>query len=91
MARGGKRAGSGRPAGAVTIKTRQVAEQAINNGLTPLDYMLAVLRDLDAEIPRRDDMAKAAAPYVHAKLSSVDANVKANVDGSITFTWLPPS
>ena len=35
-------------------------------------------------------MAKAAAPYVHSKLAAVDATLQANVDGSVTFTWLPP-
>jgi hypothetical protein len=33
----------------------------------PLDYMLAVLRDEAAEPARRDEMAKLAAPYLHAK------------------------
>lgn len=43
----------------------------------PLDYMLQVMRDESTEKPRRDDMAKAAAPYLHAKLSSVElANKK---------------
>ena len=35
-------------------------------------------------------MAKAAAPYVHATLAAVDATLQANLDGSVTFTWLPP-
>ena len=91
MAHGGSREGAGRKAGAVTTKTREIADAVAASGETPLDYMLRVMRDFGADTPRRDDMAKAAAPYVHAKLASVDANVKANVDGSITFTWLPPS
>ncbi len=39
-------------------------------GLTPLDYMLSVLRDTNENPTRRDDMAKAAAPYVHPKLAT---------------------
>jgi hypothetical protein len=35
--------------------------------VTPLAYMLAVLNDEGAEPRRRDDIAKAAAPYVHAR------------------------
>jgi hypothetical protein len=89
MARGGKRTGAGRPVGAVSAITRAQKEAALAGGETPLDYMLRVMRDETSETPRRDDMAKAAAPYVHAKLASVDANVQANVDGSITFTWQP--
>ena len=33
------------------------------------EYMLAVIRDPLADWKRRDDMAKAAAPYCHGKMS----------------------
>jgi hypothetical protein len=33
--------------------------------------MLKVMRDAKADSSRRDDMAKAAAPYVHPKLASM--------------------
>lgn len=72
MARGGKRDGAGRPAGAVTRKTREIAEGAAAEGITPLDYMLSVLRDETQAPAARMDAAKAAAPYVHAKLASVE-------------------
>lgn len=72
MARGGKREGAGRPAGALTKRTREVAEKAADEGLTPLDYMLDVLRDADADPKDRMWAAEKAAPYVHAKLASVE-------------------
>jgi hypothetical protein len=37
--------------------------------------MLKILRDETADPLRRDDMAKAAAPYVHPRLSSIEAQV----------------
>lgn len=40
-------------------------------GLTPLEYMLSVMNDDDQEPTRRDRMAMAAAPYVHARASDV--------------------
>lgn len=40
MARGGKRDGAGRPAGALTKRTREVAERALSEGKAPLDIML---------------------------------------------------
>lgn len=54
MARGGKREGAGRPAGAITQRTREVAERAMATGMTPLDVMLDNMRHfqqvaLDAE------------------------------------------
>lgn len=40
-------------------------------GITPLDYMLKVMRNPKADASRRDEMAKAAAPYVHPKLATM--------------------
>jgi hypothetical protein len=40
-------------------------------GPTPLDHMLQVMRDENAEPAKRLDAAKAAAPYVHPRLASV--------------------
>jgi hypothetical protein len=52
---------------------RKVEAEAVANciatGETPLAYMLRVMRDPTVEDPRRDEMARAAAPYVHAKIS----------------------
>ena len=71
MTRGGHRPGAGRPLGAIARINREVREKAIATGETPLDYMLRVMRDESATKKRRDDMAKAAAPFVHARVSAV--------------------
>lgn len=70
MARGGAREGSGRPKGSKTAKTSQIALEAAGEGLTPLEWMLRVLRDDEQPNDRRDDMAKAAAPYIHPRLAT---------------------
>ncbi len=61
---------------------------------SPLDYMLRVMRDPNEDDERRDAMAKAALPYMHARLSTVDGQVSDQVSdnegGTITFTWQPP-
>lgn len=60
----------GRQKGAANKKTREIADQAITQGLTPLEYMLVILRD-EAEPPnRRDWAAEKAAPYLHPKLQT---------------------
>jgi hypothetical protein len=41
-------------------------------GETPLDYMVRVMNDKLEDNRRRDDMAKAAAPYVHAKFLAAE-------------------
>ncbi len=115
MARGGKREGAGRPAGAITKRTREIAERALATGMSPLDVMLDNMRHfqqvaLDAEATldgltadefseqgpsdaspeeqfqfllaqvkktvglrqAAQDAARDAAPYIHAKLASVE-------------------
>jgi hypothetical protein len=37
-------------------------------GMSPLDYMLTVMRDPQADPMRRDRLAIAAAPYVHPRV-----------------------
>lgn len=71
MAHGGKREGAGRPKGATTRKTKEIAEKAVQDGLTPLEYMLSVLRDPEAEKAERAWAAEKAAPYIHPRLSTI--------------------
>ncbi len=49
MPRGGARTGAGRPGGAVSKKSREVAERAIRNGITPLEVMLDNMRFYHSE------------------------------------------
>lgn len=70
--RGGARVGAGRKIGSCTTKTREIAEKAMAEGITPLEYMLQVLRDESQDQDKRMDAAKAAAPYVHPKLSAAE-------------------
>jgi hypothetical protein len=68
MARGGARPGAGRPKGVRNKRHVVIVEDP--STLMPIDWMLAVLRDPQAEQNRRDQMAALAAPYVHARLSA---------------------
>lgn len=72
MARGGSRPGSGRPKGAINAKTAERTEAIIASGLTPLDYLLSILRDENMAADDRMEAAKAAAPYVHARLAAIE-------------------
>ena len=72
MAHGGPRNGSGRKKGQATKLNEKAREVALASGITPLDYMLTILRDNDQPKELRFEAAKAAAPYVHAKLAAVE-------------------
>lgn len=69
MAAGRKTGGRvrGTPNKATAAKETAIAA----SGLTPLDYMLSVLRDELQAADVRLDAAKAAAPYVHPKRAPV--------------------
>lgn len=45
----------------------------MEGGISPLDYMLGLLRNEDLSTEDRFEAAKAAAPYVHARLSNVES------------------
>lgn len=72
MARGGKREGAGRKAGTPNSTSAAREAEIKASGLTPLDYMLTMLRDEDAETKDRMWAAEKAAPYVHPKLANVE-------------------
>jgi hypothetical protein len=75
MARGRKT--GGRRKGTRNRATEEARTAAEATGILPLDHMLAVMRDPKADPKRRDAMAMAAAPYLHARLSTIDAKLPA--------------
>lgn len=71
MASGGYRPGAGRPRGSKN-KFRQetgadIAVAAAAEDITPLEYMLRVMRDPREDKDRRARMAIACAPFIHPK------------------------
>ena len=80
--RGGARKGAGRKKGSATKRTREIADRAAEQGITPLEYMLQVMRtepspeleprDMLQAITMRFEAAKAAAPYIHPRLAAIE-------------------
>src|SRR5712692_1223398 len=64
--RGGRRRGT--PNRATAAKAAAVAA----SGLTPLDYLISVLRDETAPRAERMEAAARAAPYVHPRLAAIE-------------------
>lgn len=69
MPRGGLRPGAGRKPGVPTLKTQEISSRAFDSGISPLEYMLSVMRDDLAPPSVRLDAAKSAAPYMHPRLA----------------------
>jgi hypothetical protein len=85
-ARGGARPGAGRKRGALTKRTQEIAAQASAKGITPLEVMLEAMRAAweSGDTKEAAGFARDAAPYVHPKLSSVDA--KLDVDATVAVS-----
>ena len=86
--RGGKRSGAGRKVGSATAKTRQIADKASEDGVTPLEVMLKAMRYSLGEFDKSlavdhlvaaASFAKDAAPYIHPRLSAVEVDGKLKV------------
>lgn len=106
MASGGFRPGAGRPKGAKAPKAKpikvasDIKRAARQSGMSPLDYMLTVMNDGDSDSDRRDRMAIAAAPYVHARASDLaggkkeqqqEAAERVSADGKFATPPPPPT
>lgn len=66
MPRGGRRPGAGRPRKG-SRPQGDIISAPYDPDMTPLQYMLSVLQNPQTDPARRDRMAAAAAPYVHAR------------------------
>jgi hypothetical protein len=80
---GGKRQNAGRKAGSATKRTREIADKAMADGITPLEFMLKIMRTEPSDeiedqraladiLSMRFEAAKAAAPYIHPRLAAVE-------------------
>jgi hypothetical protein len=77
MAKGGKRVGAGRPLGSVGTKTREIANRAIKEGITPLEVMLRNMRHFNK-------LAESA----EAVLSELSVDAVANMQPADQFKHL---
>ena len=85
---------SGRPKGAKNLRTTEIAEKVIEQGITPLEVLVTLMRknwsaaascviaeDQAALEQTAAGYARDAAPYLHAKLQPIDS--KGSTDSTI--------
>ncbi|MCK4818014.1 hypothetical protein KA005_19745 [bacterium] len=83
--KGGEKKG-GRAKGTPNKKTAEQIKKVEDSGVTPLEYLLSVMREpipkeadlaqIIAMTSSKMDAAKSAAPYVHAKLASIEVRAE---------------
>jgi hypothetical protein len=59
------------------LRAQASALPAAADGLMPLDFLLGVMRDSEADPGKRFEAAKAAAPYLHPKLAAIEHSGRA--------------
>jgi hypothetical protein len=79
MPRGGRREGAGRKKGTSIEAARKEMIQRVKSvafdDLTPLEFMLSVLRDGERDHTERMQAAIQAAPYIHPRLAASQVTV----------------
>lgn len=73
-----------------TVAREALADRLRKSGITPLEYMLRVMRSRSKNVSdeRRDDMAKAAAPFMHPRLNAIQHTGKDGEPIRVTFSGL---
>jgi hypothetical protein len=78
----------GRKKGVPNKKTKALQDEVAATGETPLAFMLRVMRDPKKPWADRMDMAKSSAPYVHARLASIEV-AGTGRDGALLVQMVP--
>ena len=65
---------AGQRQGSIAKLDAEAGKKVTEGGLTPLDFLLAVMLDNHQDFRVRLDAAKTAAPYCHARLASTESS-----------------
>ena len=85
---GGAREGAGRPKGSLNKRSADTLADALAAGLTPVEYMLEILRDPTADEKRRDWAAEKSAPYLHPRPTPTDRTVTVELPDTSTIAGI---
>lgn len=79
MAKGQKTGGRKKGTPNKATVEREALVSAAASGANPIKFFADLLSNMDAPLQLRFAAAKELAPYMHAKLASIEANINANV------------
>ena len=82
---GGARVGAGRPSGSANRKSAEILSEALKQGTTPVEYMLSVMRNENADAKDRAWAAEKAAPYVHPRPAPVANRIEIDLPDTSTI------
>lgn len=73
---GGARPGSGRPKGSLSTRHAEILSGAASEGVTPVEYMLSIMRDENADGKSRAWAAEKAAPFIHPRPAPIARSIQ---------------
>ena len=85
---GGARQGAGRKPGSVNRRNAEVIAEAVEAGITPVEFMLGIMRDEDADPKRREWAAEKAAPYLHPRPAPLERTVEIDLPDTSTVAGI---
>ena len=85
---GGARRGAGRKPGSVNRRNVEVVAEALAAGVTPVEFMLSIMRDEDADPKRREWAAEKAAPYLHPRPAPLERTVEIELPDTSTVAGI---
>lgn len=89
MAWGGVRKGAGRRRHTPNKRKSFIAAEALKQGISPLEFVLQVMRNEDNPLPLRCEMASIALPYCHARIGPRELpNDASHPGGSVVLNIL---
>lgn len=82
---GGARPGAGRPIGSVSRRSADTVDKAMAGGVTPVEFMLDIMRDQKADRKERTWAAEKVAPYVHPRPAPMERTVQIDLPNTATI------
>lgn len=86
---GGARPGAGRKPGTLNKRTIDLAADILGSGKTPLEYLLEVMADENADQKRRDWAADKASAYIHPRPAPVTRSIQISIPKMQTAADVP--
>ena len=85
MSVGGARENAGRPAGNVNRRSAEVIAKALAEGITPVEFMLKLVRDDTADAKERAGAAEKSAPNLHPRPAPLERTVEIELPDTSTI------
>lgn len=81
---GGARPGAGRPRGSVSSRHVEIVASMMDGRKTPLEYLMDIMTDENADVKRRDWAAEKAAAFLHPRPQPVARSIEIELPDTST-------